>query len=79
MLARFHELVAQFPDQKWVVAASRKGFLGVDDTLRDAISQQVAMVAVDKGASVIRTHDPAMARAFLKTRQSVLRFTTSQS
>ena len=65
LLKRFSELEKEFPDFPLVVAVSRKGFLSSKGEERDLISQIVAFDTLTKGASIIRTHDVAMARVFL--------------
>ena len=61
-LERFVELVKPFPVY---LGVSRKGFLGGPLEQRDPVSQLVALDAVKKGASYIRTHAPGMLRTFL--------------
>lgn len=66
VLARFEELVARFAPIPFLVASSRKGFLGVPlGPQRDALSQLTSLVAAQKGAAMIRTHDVRMAGQFL--------------
>ncbi len=48
-----------------LIGTSRKGFLGGALEERDPLSQLSALGAVLKGASIIRTHNVAMARSFL--------------
>ncbi|SNB70524.1 Dihydropteroate synthase [Arboricoccus pini] len=59
---RFVELVAPF---KVMIATSRKGFMPIRLSERDPISQLTALVAAMRGASLIRTHNVAMARDFV--------------
>ena len=65
MLARFEELVALMAPIPVMVGASRKGFLGGPLAARDPISQLSALVAAQKGAALIRTHEVRMAAQFL--------------
>jgi dihydropteroate synthase len=65
MLARFDELVARLAPIPVMVGISRKGFFGVPMAERDPLSQLTSLVAAEKGAAVIRTHDVRMARQFL--------------
>ena len=65
LLHRFEELVARLAPIPLVVGTSRKGFLGLPMARRDPVSQLTAMVAVAKGATIIRTHDATMAQDFL--------------
>jgi dihydropteroate synthase len=61
-MGRFVEAVRPFTLN---IGVSRKGFLGGELTHRDPISQLVAVAAVEKGASYVRTHNPGMMSAFL--------------
>lgn len=65
MLARFDELVARLAPIPVMVGISRKGFFGVPMAERDPLSQLTSLVAAQKGAALIRTHDARMARQFL--------------
>ena len=65
MLARFDELVARLAPLPVVVGISRKGFFGVPMAERDPLSQLTGLVAVQKGAAMIRTHQVRMAAQFL--------------
>jgi dihydropteroate synthase len=67
LLGRFEELVDRFAPIPLLIGSSRKGFLGVPLEERDPVSQLTATVAASKGATIVRTHDPAMARNFLET------------
>jgi dihydropteroate synthase len=64
MLARFDELVARLAPIPVLVGISRKGFFGVPMAERDPLSQLASLVAAQKGAAVIRTHQVRMARQF---------------
>ena len=57
LLARFDELVARLAPLPVLVGISRKGFFGVPVAERDPLSQFTSLVAAQKGAAVIRTHD----------------------
>lgn len=63
-LPRLVERLRPFPV---VVGVSRKGFLGGDVAERDALSQLVALDAVEKGAALVRTHNVRLMRRFLAT------------
>ena len=65
MLARFEELVARLAPIPVMVGISRKGFFGVPVAERDPLSQLTSLVAAEKGAALIRTHDVKMAAQFL--------------
>jgi dihydropteroate synthase len=64
VLARFEELVARFTPIPLMVGISRKGFFGVPAAERDPLSQFTSLVAVQKGAALVRTHDVRMAAQF---------------
>jgi dihydropteroate synthase len=64
MLARFDELVARLAPVPVVVGISRKGFFGVPMAERDPLSQFASLVAAEKGAALVRTHNVRMARQF---------------
>ncbi len=61
--ARLAERLRPFPV---MVASSRKGFLGVPRAERDPLSQLTALVALCRGATLVRTHDVRMMRQFLE-------------
>ncbi|MGD9508808.1 MAG: dihydropteroate synthase [Geminicoccaceae bacterium] len=65
MLARFEELVARLTPIPILVGTSRKGFFGVPLAERDPVSQLSALVAAEKGAAVLRTHNVKMAAQFV--------------
>ena len=65
LLARFDELVARLAPLPVAVGISRKGFFRVPMAERDPLSQLTGLVATQKGAALIRTHDVRMARQFL--------------
>ncbi len=61
--ARLVERLRPFPV---MIACSRKGFLGVPQAERDPLSQLAALVAVTRGAVLVRTHDVRMMRQFVE-------------
>ena len=65
VLARFEQLVARLAPIPVLVGTSRKGFLGGRLAERDPVSQLTALVAAEKGAALIRTHEVRMAAQFL--------------
>jgi dihydropteroate synthase len=65
LLARFGELAARLAPFPLVVGISRKGLFGVPLAERDPLSQLTSLVAVHKGAALVRTHHVAMAAQFL--------------
>ena len=65
MLARFEELVARLTPIPVLVGTSRKGFFGVPLAERDPVSQLSALVAAEKGAALLRTHNVRMAAQFV--------------
>ena len=65
VLARFEQLVTRLTPIPVLVGTSRKGFLGGRLAERDPVSQLTALVAVEKGAALIRTHEVRMAAQFL--------------
>lgn len=73
LLARFEELVARFTPIPLLVGTSRKGFLGVPLAERDPLSQLTGLVAAEKGAAVVRTHDVKMAAQFLTAAERMRR------
>ena len=65
LLARFDELVTRLSPIPVLVGISRKGFFGVPMAERDPLSQLTSLVAAQKGAAMIRTHQVRMAAQFL--------------
>lgn len=65
MLARFDELVARLAPIPVLVGISRKGLFGVPMAERDPLSQLTSLVAAQRGAALVRTHDVRMAKNFL--------------
>ncbi len=66
LLRRLGELVERLRPFPVMVAVSRKGFLGGSGEERDALSQLVALHAVEEGARFIRSHRVGMMRRFLE-------------
>lgn len=71
MLARFEELVARLTPIPVLVGTSRKGFFGVPLPERDPVSQLSALVAAEKGAAVLRTHNVRMAAQFVEAAEQM--------
>ena len=69
LLARFDELVERLAPFPVVVGISRKGLFGVPLAERDPLSQLTSLVAVQKGAALIRTHHVRMAVQFVDAAQ----------
>ena len=69
VLARFEQLVTRLAPIPVLVGTSRKGFLGGRLAERDPVSQLTALVAAEKGAALIRTHEVRMAAQFLDAAQ----------
>lgn len=65
LLAGFERLTERLNPIPLMVGTSRKGFLSVPMEDRDPLSQLTALIGVMKGARLIRTHQPKMARQFL--------------
>lgn len=72
LLASLERLRARFAPLPLLVGTSRKGFLGGPLSDRDPLSQLTALIAQLKGATILRTHNPAMARRFLDTWQRTM-------
>lgn len=66
LLADFARLVERVAPIPVLVGTSRKGFLGVPPQERDPVSQLTALHAVQRGATIARTHDARMMRQFLE-------------
>ncbi len=64
VLRRLGELQTSFAEHQLYIGTSRKGFLGVPLAERDPLSQLTALIAFQRGAHFIRTHNVAMARSF---------------
>lgn len=65
LLGSFETLVQRLHPIPLMVGTSRKGFLSVPMEDRDPVSQLTSLVGAMKGARLIRTHRPKMARQFL--------------
>jgi dihydropteroate synthase len=65
LLAGMERLVARLAPVPVLVGTSRKGFLGVPLEERDPVSQLTGLLAVQKGAAIVRTHNARMMRQFL--------------
>ena len=66
LLARFSELTARFIGFPVLIGTSRKGFLGGPLENRDPLSQLTSLIAVTRGAALVRTHHPAQMKDFLE-------------
>lgn len=66
VLSRFAELTSRFIGFPLMIATSRKGFLGGPLKGRDPVSQLTALIAVTRGAALVRTHNPAQMKEFLQ-------------
>jgi dihydropteroate synthase len=65
LLADLDRIVERLAPVPVMIGTSRKGFLGVPMAERDPVSQLTALAAVERGASLVRTHEPRMMRQFL--------------
>lgn len=66
LLAELDRLVARVAPVPVLIGTSRKGFLGVPLAERDPVSQLTGLLALRKGAAIVRTHHPRMMRQFLE-------------
>ncbi len=64
VLERLHELREKFAEFPLMLGTSRKGFLGGELTERDPLSQLTSIMAYERGADFIRTHNVKLAREF---------------
>lgn len=71
ILKDFERLVELLRPYPVMIATSRKGFLGGELSGRDPLSQLTAIIASQKGASYIRTHNVSMCRQFQNTWQKL--------
>ena len=71
VLQRYEEFKLIAEKAPLLIATSRKGFLGGDLKDRDTVSQLTALIACERGASFIRTHNVMMAREFLNLEAAV--------
>ncbi len=67
LLSGIDRLKSRFGQLPLLVGTSRKGFLGGALHDRDPLSQLTALIAQVKGAAILRTHNPSMAKQFLAT------------
>jgi dihydropteroate synthase len=72
LIARLEHIRAELPDRPFLVGASRKSFLKLatgesEPHERIAAGITVAIVAVQNGATIIRTHDVAETVQALRT------------
>lgn len=65
ILERIGEMVERFRPVRVMIGTSRKSFLGGAKAARDPMSQLTGLLAAHKGVVMMRTHDAAMARAFV--------------
>jgi dihydropteroate synthase len=65
LLAELDRVVERLAPVPVLIGTSRKGFLGVPMAERDPLSQLTALAAVERGAALVRTHEPRMMRQFL--------------
>ena len=72
LLAGLDRLRSRFHSLPMLVGTSRKGFLGGPLQERDPLSQLTALIATLKGATIFRTHNPAMAKQFLESWQRTM-------
>jgi dihydropteroate synthase len=66
LLAELDRLAERAAPVPVLVGTSRKGFLGLPLAERDPVSQLTGLLAVQKGAAIIRTHNARMMRQFLE-------------
>lgn len=57
IIERLNELVQKFPQNRFLLGISRKSFLGGDIKDRDELAKPLTELAIQNGASIIRTHD----------------------
>jgi dihydropteroate synthase len=65
LLRELDRLVARLAPVPVLIGTSRKGFLGLPLAERDPVSQLTGLLAVQKGAAIVRTHHARMMRQFL--------------
>ena len=66
VLSRLNELCQYFSDFRILIGTSRKGFLKTSTDNTEVASQLSSLIAVTKGAKIIRTHNVGMASKFCK-------------
>ena len=69
LIAELDKLAERLSPFPLLIGTSRKSFLGGELDNRDPLSQLTSLIAVQKGASLIRTHNPRMAQDFIKAWQ----------
>lgn len=57
IIERLNELVQKFPQNRFLLGISRKSFLGGEMKDRDELAKPLTELAIQNGASIIRTHD----------------------
>lgn len=57
IIERLNELVQKFPQNRFLLGISRKSFLGGELKDRDEHAKPLTELAIQNGASIIRTHD----------------------
>lgn len=57
IIERLNELVQKFPQNRFLLGISRKSFLGGELKDRDELAKPLTELAIQNGASIIRTHD----------------------
>ncbi len=65
LIRDFKKLTANIPNLPLMVGTSRKGFLGGQLEERDPASALTATILSQKGAHLIRTHNPRLTKEFL--------------
>ena len=65
LLRELDRLVARLAPVPVLIGTSRKGFLGLPLAERDPVSQLTGLLAVQRGAAIVRTHHARMMRQFL--------------
>lgn len=71
LLRKLPQLIERFPELPFLVGTSRKSFLGGKLQARDPVSQLTALAALEKGAAIVRTHNPGLMRSFVETWNAV--------
>lgn len=57
IIERLNELTQKFPQNRFLLGISRKSFLGGELKDRDELAKPLTELAIQNGASIIRTHD----------------------
>lgn len=71
LIKSFDRLTEKLSPFNVAIATSRKGFLGGNVSERDPASALTALAAVQKGATLVRTHNVKMMREFLEINSKV--------